>query len=396
MIRPSILLFLVFNLASGHAQPATSIVRGMVYVDKNGNGIHDSNEPGLPGVVVSDQVNAVRTDANGSYQLSTTKGYGFIFISVPSGYKAPGSFWQKSANDKPGEPINFALVKTPDLQEFSFIQASDTHVSEKTVDRMLKLRAVVDSAKPDFMMVTGDLVRDALRVSEKEATGYFELYRDQIRQMPVPVWNVPGNHENFGIERQTSLVSPQNPLYGRNMYHHYFGPDYYSFNYGGVHFIGLNSVDFEDLWYYGHIDSIQLQWLKQDLELMSPGMPVVTFNHIPFYSGGFSIDNFKANGFDRTIELEKGVWEYRHIVSNAVEVIELLRHYNYPLALSGHLHSSQRYVPTISGQQLRFEQTAAVIAPLDNGPFHFPSGVTLYHVKNGVIGEGKFIPLDKN
>lgn len=98
-----------------------------------------------------------------------------------------------------------------------------------------------------------------------------------------PVWTVPGNHENFGIERDKSKVSIAHPLYGRQMYHHYHGPDYYSFNFGGVHFVGLNTVDIDDQWYYGHLDSLQLTWLERDLAMVPPTMPVVTFNHIPFF-----------------------------------------------------------------------------------------------------------------
>ena len=82
----------------------------------------------------------------------------------------------------------------------------------------------------------------------------------------MPVWSVPGNHENFGIERHLSLVSPKHPLYGKGMYRQRLGPNYYSFTYGGVHFVGLDSVDIADLWYYGHVDDAQLAWLRADLE----------------------------------------------------------------------------------------------------------------------------------
>jgi predicted MPP superfamily phosphohydrolase len=397
MKRIIALLCLVLVVSTGYPQPVTGAltVSGHVFVDQNGNGIRDGNESGVAGVAVSDQVNVVQTDAAGAYQLSGLRGYGFVFISLPSGYKPSKLFWQKVPAVETNVQMDFAIEKITDLKEFSFIQASDTHVSEKTIDRMQKFRAVVDSVKPDFVIITGDLVRDALRVSEPEATGYFELYRDQIKQMTIPVWSVPGNHELFGIERQTSLVNSKNPLYGRNMYHHYFGPDYYSFNFGGIHFIGLNSVDFEDLWYFGHVDSIQVEWMKKDLSMIPPNTPVVTFNHIPFYSGGLSIQNFKEFGFDRTVELEKGNLQYRHVVSNAHEVISILRHYNFLLALAGHHHSSQQFTLNITGQPLRFEQTAAVIGPLEDGDFQFPSGVTLYQVKNGTISKGIFIPLDK-
>ena len=77
---------------------------------------------------------------------------------------------------------------------------------------------------------------------------YYELFGGQAERFESPVWTVPGNHEIFGIERDRSQVSAAHPLYGRKMCRHHRGPDYYSFNFGGVHFVGLNSVDNDDQW----------------------------------------------------------------------------------------------------------------------------------------------------
>ena len=187
---------------------------------------------------------------------------------------------------------------------------------------------------------------------------------------------------------------PNIRLYGRKMYRHYFGPDYYSFNYGGVHFVGLNSLEFEDLFYYGNIDSVQLEWFKKDVAAVSPTTPIVTFQHVPFFSGGLSLQPFEDDGgLGRVLEREKGVLKYRHIVSNAAAVMAILKDHNYPLALSGHLHYQQRF--SMAGVQTRFEQTGAVIGPSEESGLHFPSGVVVYNVKDGKIDEGHFVPLDK-
>jgi calcineurin-like phosphoesterase family protein/gag-polyprotein putative aspartyl protease len=372
-------------------------ISGYVFLDSNHNGIKDDNEQGIKGVAVSDQVNVVITDDKGYYQINDPAGYGIIFISMPDGFAAAHGFWQKleAPATGPSAPasINFPLSKATAHTSFTFIHASDTHVSEKTLDRMQKFRNIVDSVKPDFVIITGDLVKDALRVPETEARGLFELFTREIGKMTTPVWLIPGNHENFGIERHLSLVSPQNPLYGRKMYRYYFGPDYYSFNYGGFHFIGLNSLSFDDLYYYGHIDSTQVEWLKRDIAAIPLSMPIITFQHVPFFSGVLSMEPLKLNGFDRTVEWENGVLQYRHVVSNAQEVYAILSQHNYPLALAGHHHLQQKFI--MEGIQTRFEQTAAVIGPGDLGVFKNPSGVTVYHASNGVIDGGHFVRLDK-
>jgi predicted MPP superfamily phosphohydrolase len=377
-------------IVSGSALAQTTIT-GTVFIDQNNNGTPDNGEAGVAGVAVSDQATVTVTDASGKYQITTSAGRTFIMISLPSGHKATQGTWKKIDGNK---PIHFGLTKVAQPVEFSFIHASDTHISEKSVDRTVKLRNLTDKLKPNFVLVCGDLVRDALRVPEEEAKRYYELYVENISKFSVPVWSVPGNHEIFGIERHMSLVSQKNPMYGKNMYAHYLGPNYYSFNYGGIHFVGLDDVDFEDTWYYGHVDSLQMSWLKQDLAAVPEKTPVVTFKHIPMFSGGLSLGSFEESGPGRTLEREKGVLQFRHVVSNAHELLELLQTRPYPLSLSGHYHARQTFNYESTGQNTRFEQTGAVVGNGGEGNIVMKSGVVLYKVKNGVIDKGEFVGLD--
>lgn len=392
----SLFSLLLLIPAASFAQTTTTNVisiSGQIFEDINKNGIKDKDEPGIKDVAVSDQQDVVLTDKNGFYQIKSKSSNRIIFISVPSGYKATGLFYKQIALEPASQSFDFPLYNIPLLNEFVFVHASDTHISENSLDRMKKLQDKIDSIKPNFVIVTGDLVKDALRVSEKEATGYYNLYQQEISKIKTTVWNIPGNHEIFGIERHLSLVGKDNPYYGRKMYQHFLGPDYYSFNYNGVHFIGLNSLSFDDLYYYGYIDSVQIEWLKKDVTLLAPQTPVVTFQHVPFYSGGFSLDKFEMLGFNRSVENVKGVLQNRHIVSNANDVMKILSIRNYPLALAGHYHAQQKF--TLYGVQTRFEQTGAVIGPAHTEVFNMPSGITVYTVKNGKINEGKFVELDK-
>jgi predicted MPP superfamily phosphohydrolase len=376
------------------ALPAGAMsISGTVFADSNGNGIKDNGEAGIKGVVVSDQVNVAVTDGNGVYQLHDSKGFGIVFVSMPAGYKAVRSYYRTVDAAQSVAQADFPLTKTPAVSQFRFVHASDTHISDKSIERFNKFRAAVDSVKPDFVVVTGDLVRDALRVSEKEATSLYEMFRTESQKITSPVWSAPGNHEIFGIERHLSLVSQDHPLYGRKMFRHFMGPDYYSFNYGGVHFVALNSLEFEDLWYYGSIDSVQREWLKRDLAAIPPTMPVITFQHVPFISGELSISGYTANGPGRTLELEKGELKFRHVVSNAHEIITILRSHPFPLALAGHHHTRQLFFLQTEGQTTRFEQAAAVVGPVEGDGFKMPSGITVYNVKDGKIDAGTFVKL---
>jgi 3',5'-cyclic AMP phosphodiesterase CpdA len=387
-MRSLLLLALTAVLATGAAPRAD--VAGVVYLDTNGNGVRDAGEPGIAGVAVSNQDAVVVTDPTGQFRLATP-GTGVIFVSVPDGYRASGTFWRNAAA---GNPLDFGLVRVPRASSFTFIHASDTHLSPASLARTQRLRAVVDSVHPAFVLITGDLVRDALRVSEREATSYYDLFMHERSLFATPVFTVPGNHENFGIERDTSHVSISHPLYGRAMYHHYLGPDYYSFTRGGVHFVGLNTVDIDDQRYYGHVDSLQLAWLARDLALVPPTMPVVTFDHIPFFSTFEILNGYTDEPPAPSLITVRGKTAFRHTVSNAGDVLAVLRTHPHLLALGGHVHGTEWIEYEIAGVKTRFNQISATIAGPRGAGLQFTSGVMLYRVTNRAIDAGTFIPLD--
>ena len=392
-MRYALILAILLPLSGAAAQNVAPVeVTGVVFLDRNGNGARDRGENGISNVVVSDQVQVVRTGADGSFRLLPGPGWGMVFVSVPDGYRAVGGFWREVRFAAAGgaAPVEFALAAAPAPDEFVFLHASDTHISDQSLPRTQRLRGVVDSIRPALVLITGDLIRDALRVGEEEATGYFKLFQQEAAQFSVPLWTSPGNHDTFGIERHRSLVSPRHPLYGRGMYRHLLGPDYYSFNFGGIHFVSLNTVDIDDLWYYGHVDSTQVEWLRRDLAMVPDSTPVVTFNHIPFFTAVETINGYMDGPPAPTAITVGGKTQFRHSVSNAGAIIGLItsRH-PYPLALGGHMHTreSLRY----QGVATRFDQAAAVIGPSGGAGLTLPSGVTVYRVSRGRIEEGRFI-----
>jgi hypothetical protein len=370
--------------------PASADITGVVFTDTNGNGVRDAGESGIARVVVSNQDTVVLTDDRGTFRL-TNPGTGVVFVSIPDGYRAVGNFWRLADTNA---PLAFALAPRPAKSEVRFVHASDTHISSASLARTQRLRQLVDSIAPDLLLITGDLVRDALRVPEAEATGYYDLFLRERTAFKTPVFTAPGNHEIFGIERDSSHVPATHPLYGRKMYRHYFGPDYYSFTLGGVHFVALNTVDINDQSYYGNVDSTQLAWLRRDLAIIPEAMPVVTFNHIPLASSFPALGGYQAGGLAPTLITVGGRTLLRHSVSNAGEVLGILRARPLVLALGGHFHATEQIEYEIEGVKTRFNQQSAVIAPPRTAGLQFISGVTLYRAKDGVIDSGRFFALD--
>jgi len=62
----------------------------------------------------------------------------------------------------------------------------------------------------------------------------------------------------------------------------------------------------------------------------------------------------------RSLERQKGKLHYRHVVSNAQELLQILQTHPYPISLAGHFHSRQVFSFESTGQKTRFEQAAGV------------------------------------
>jgi predicted MPP superfamily phosphohydrolase len=365
---------------------------GSVFLDANANGRRDPGEPGVAGARVSDQAHTVVSGPDGAWAIAASRGHGVVFVAAPAGYRARSPFWRPQP--AAGGPLDFALERQAAVSGFWFIHASDTHASQASADRIHALRALVDERRPAFVLVTGDLVKDALRVGEAEAASYFDLYVGETARFPVPVWSVPGNHDNFGIERAKSGVDASHPLYGKRMYRQRLGPNYYSFDHGGVHFVALDTVDVDDQWYYGHVDEEQLAWLEGDLAAVAPGTPVVTFNHIPFVSAVEPLAGYRDDPPAPTLIEVGDKTQFRHVVSNLGEVLARFGRHPLVLALGGHMHARESIRYEAEGKEVRFEQAAAVVGPSEAGSLHMRSGVTLYRVQDGGIDAGTFLPLE--
>ncbi len=374
-----------------HAAPAR--LAGTVFLDSNANGTRDAGEPGVAGARVSDQADTVVSGPDGAWAIAASRGHGVVFVAAPSGYRARAPFWRAQPAES-GAAMDFPLERQAAVSDFWFVHASDTHASQANVDRIRALRALVEERKPAFVLVTGDLVKDALRVGEAEATGYFDLYVSETARFPVPVWSVPGNHDNFGIERAKSGVDASHPLYGKRMYRQRLGPNYYSFDHAGVHFVALDTVDVDDQWYYGHVDAAQLAWLEGDLAAVAPGTPVVTFDHIPLVSSIEPLAGYRDDPPAPTLIKIGDKTQFRHVVSNVGEVLARFGKHPLVLALGGHMHARELVRYEAEGHPIRFEQAAAVVGPSEAGSLRMRSGVTLYHVQDGRIDAGTFIPHD--
>lgn len=368
---------------------AQRTVHGIVFNDANGNGVMDAGERPVPGVVVSNQRDVVTTDAAGRYRLAADD-KAIVFVSVPTDWQTVGTFWRAVASS---DSISFGLKAVRQPRTFRFIHASDTHIDTTSVGRVRRFRAMADSIGPAFTLFAGDLIKDSMSQQEPQARAWFELFLSEMKPLSAPYWAVPGNHDHFGIIQSRSHVPATHPLYNRGMYRYYFGPEYYSFNYGGVHFIGLDTVQPDDSAYFGGVDSVQFAWLVRDVATLPASMPIVTFAHIPLASGFDTMIGYFDMALVSSIAHSNMGTSYRHTGANTIAVLDAFKGHQLPLILGAHMHAAEKLVFQTNRGPLRFETSAAIVGDNDLGSLTAPSGFSVYTVTNGVIDAGAFVPL---
>jgi hypothetical protein len=285
MSRLTATLLAVFLLAGSLA---SQTARGVVFFDTDGNGRFEEVDRPAPGVAVSNGVEVVLTDANGRYEIPVGE-EATLFVIQPEGAAVPldeNNVPQFFHSHKPdGSPalafpgvaptgalppsIDFPLTKIDAPERFRVAFLGDTQPTTLDDVRYLAFdvaRELVDR-EYDFAVALGDVVNDNLALFEPVAEVFGKTGR--------PTWYVFGNHDrNYDA-----------PDEARNdeTFERVFGPDYYAFNYGGVHFVALNTVREEgDGKYRGGVDSLQLAFLRNDLVLVPEEKPVILMMHIPF------------------------------------------------------------------------------------------------------------------
>jgi 3',5'-cyclic-AMP phosphodiesterase len=186
----------------------------------------------------------------------------------------------------------------------------------------------VDELNPDFVIMGGDMIMDALGQRYSLADSLYKLYSETVKDFKMPVFNTMGNHEIYGIY-SVSGADTTNPEYGEKMFEKRLGELYSSFEHKGWKFMILNSVENNgNNSYIGKIDDAQIEWIKKELQQTDPKMPIVISTHIPFITASTQKNLGTTVGNDSST-----------VIYNGKEVLDLFKGHNLKLVLQGHLHS---------------------------------------------------------
>jgi hypothetical protein len=317
----------------GISNESTEVAKGVVYEDTNPDGRHNSSEPGVANVSVSNGCNLVLTNADGYYEISLAANQ-ILFISQPSGYVVPVDsnnlprfFYSHYPNGSPTaiagtsvewlwpvieptgplpESIDFALHKLSSREvRFSAHAFADPQASSDQGEDMLRedlINTLLGNPfDAKFSITVGDVVFDNL--------GLYDRHKEMIGLIGIPQWNLPGNHD-------MNYESP-NAHYANETYKKHFGPIYYSFNYGNAHIVALNNVEYVGAGqrgsnssdYRGFISDDQMMWLEQDLANVPNDKLIVIATHIPLIaeasdgSAGSRITGPNTDNFSELLDI---------------------------------------------------------------------------------------------
>ncbi len=211
-----------------------------------------TNKP-IQNIQVSNGTDITYTDANGCFSLPQSENVHVINVNMLT--KCHDD-WYINIDSHQGD-FNFRVKPVEEREEFSFLHISDTEIEGRDNNNWIDfVKNTVKEEKPMFFINTGDLCReDGLKRSyllmNSENTGCTVRY-------------ALGNHDMC-------------EGYGEKIYEKYYGPTWYSFNLGKIHFIVLNLGvgDNES----GYTKNERYCWLKKDIECTDKDMGIVILGH---------------------------------------------------------------------------------------------------------------------
>lgn len=307
----------------------------------------------VAGVAVTDGEQIVYTDENGVYNIASTKPYGVVYITTPSGYEPVAvdavrqAFWARTtAPAAELERHDFKLKKVDD-SKLSVVMLTDTHFcndpkrNDFTHFRELMMpainRAVADADGYKFSICLGDITWDRFWY----ATGMdIEGVPQHLigHNYPVPFYCVHGNHDY-----DPSVPSTDNPNTNAiQRFCNVFGPTFYSMNKGGVHFVMLDDIVYKNEVKEGqkvakgvvgsrnykmYVDDAQLAWLAKDLSVVDKSTPIVVCMHAQFFTYNYNMEQV-----------------YNFGIEKAEPMVELLKDFEKVTFFTGHSHRMASFV----------------------------------------------------
>lgn len=259
-------------------------IKGVVYC---------GDEP-VQGAQVSDGVNVTLTDENGWYYLASAKECGHVFVCNPKGYKylrkaKYPEFYKTVDTERPSavEQADFELERD-EATDHTILFLADIQMCGRNEDiRQYEENAVGDintsisnarkQGKDVYVITLGDQSYNTYWHSYN--IGIPEIHESMNLLDPDAIFNCMGNHDNNPKIAGDWAASAD--------YREQWGPTYYSFNIGEIHYVVLDNIEFTNAecknTFECNITTSVIKWLRKDLANVSKDTPIVVCMHAPLF-----------------------------------------------------------------------------------------------------------------
>lgn len=242
-------------------------------------------------------------------------------------------------------------LTAPKVEGFSFVQVSDNHIGFSAdgvnTDVTKTFQQVVDRInalpeRPALVLHTGD-------ISHLSKPEQFDTTHEIMRGIKTDqAFYVPGEHD---------VIGDHGKAYRERFAASSAKPDWYSFDFKGVHFVGLWNVGAVDA--FGILGNDQIDWLSKDLSGLNHDTPIVIFAHVPLYA-----------------IYPKWGWS----TQDSGRALELLKPFSSVTVLNGHIH---QVLTQVEGN-IRFHTANSTAFPQHHpgdgqpGAYKLPAGELLH------------------
>lgn len=260
-------------------------------------------------------------------ELNTGSGTLYVYTAALTGLE-PGSAYEYRAGYE-GSRTGWHKLPAAQPDSFKALIFPDSQSSDYSGWRKLAQTAYSKNEDAAFFINMGDLVDNGYDFSQWRA--WFNSVAPMIENIPFAP--VMGNHETYNMDWQIAPPTPYLTLF--NLPENGTGANknqYYSFDYGDVHFVVLNTQTDEMADFNPDLMQQQLSWLRSDLAGTQSKWKIVLM-HKDILRYAFTD---RPNNFDPA-SIQFTPW--------AQQLMPVFEEYNVDAVLTAHLHTYRRRVP---------------------------------------------------
>ena len=266
-------------------------VSGLVYVDRNANGRCDEGEA-MESVRLTDGVDFVQTDSEGKYTIAIQPAplipylpSRTVSVCWPDGTWPPQNggagrwrWWVRLKDVKDPGKVDFRLLPRQEKPPICVAFGTDPHDALRRPQNYVFRDEVARGGRHvAFGVMGGDLGYLGFGNADRD----YAAIEQYTNNFPVRLFHCVGNHDVVGVHGKWWAVPHE--LAGNGAFLKYLGPIRWSFDLGGVHFVGMDwlLIDAKGHTQCGMANSA-IDWLEKDLKSVPKGRPVYFFNHQPW------------------------------------------------------------------------------------------------------------------